>query len=315
MSEIKRGCVLSVGGVKGGYQVGVLDMLSQKHQTEYSFFSGISAGAINAFILAQYPTLREGLSKLLDVWAKLESKNVYEQFQFWPPNKTWLGVSRILIQDGLHDTTPLLKMLQEHYDETRFKSSGKILRLGVTEKTTGEYFEVTEKTKNLPFWVLASASFPIAFKSVIGKNGIYSDGGHVHMTPLSSAIEAGCTDIDILLTAPFHMKPVKKEDIENSTFYSGLRTIDIMTCAIWRSELKLCHHINQRVELGDPSYRKVNVTVYAPEEPLVADSFKSLDFNPVLIQSLIEKGRHAVGLPLAEFLAKAKEKRLIQQSL
>lgn len=312
----KRGLVLSGGGNKGSFQVGVmLGMLERGENPNYDFYSGVSVGSINALMLAQEVDFSVSVEKLYSLWSQIRTKDVWRRFKYWPPNITWLGPLRTFFQDGLYDPYPLLNLIEHHFEQDKIEASGKDLRMGVVEKTTGQYFEITEKDQNLPKWCLASAAFPFVLKSVIGTNGIYSDGGQMQVTPLKSAIEAGCTDIDIIITGPYHVKHVPKEQMR-TTFQSGIRTIDLMGSSIWQNDLKACHIINRLVEADvekDKSYRQVNVRIFAPEKHLSNDFMGSLIFNPKDTQRMIELGKVASPQTLSEFLTLSK--RVIPKSL
>jgi len=297
-----RGLVMSGGGVKGAFQAGVLEKLCREDPTlDYGFISGVSVGAINALMVAQHQKLENAVKGLMQLWPDIETKDVRRKFKLWPPNISWLGPFRLFFQDGLYDTTPLLQLIEKNYNPEGLAQGGKILRLGIAEKTTGQYFEITEKDDNIPQWALASASFPLALVSQIGDEGVYTDGGLIHITPLKSAIMQGCTKIDVILTGPLYTPKVKKEEILN-VVSSGKRSLDIMASAIWRNDFKICHLINQLAENGHDKYRKIDVTVYAPKSSILRKGVGDLDFIPKDIRKMIDLGRGVEGVSLEEFL-------------
>ncbi len=83
MDKRKLGLVLSGGGARGAYQVGVMAAMSEilkKADVEFKIdiFSGVSAGAINAaFLAAQSHDLHEGCRKLVELWSQLRSEDVF----------------------------------------------------------------------------------------------------------------------------------------------------------------------------------------------------------------------------------------------
>lgn len=71
MSEaMKVGLVLSGGGAKGAYQVGVLKAL-QELGTRVDMVAGASIGSLNGAILAAAPDLKTGVIRLEEVWSEL----------------------------------------------------------------------------------------------------------------------------------------------------------------------------------------------------------------------------------------------------
>lgn len=71
MSEqMKVGLVLSGGGAKGAYQVGVLKALRELG-TRIDVVSGASIGALNGAIFCAAPSLDVGVERLEEVWKKL----------------------------------------------------------------------------------------------------------------------------------------------------------------------------------------------------------------------------------------------------
>lgn len=68
--HMKVGLVLSGGGAKGAYQVGVLKAL-QEYGIRIDVISGASIGALNGAILCAAPSLDIGIERLEEVWKKL----------------------------------------------------------------------------------------------------------------------------------------------------------------------------------------------------------------------------------------------------
>ena len=67
---MKVGLVLSGGGAKGAYQVGMLKALYEQGVT-IDAISGASIGALNGAILASSPSLAEGVARLQNLWNTL----------------------------------------------------------------------------------------------------------------------------------------------------------------------------------------------------------------------------------------------------
>lgn len=71
---MKVGLVLSGGGAKGAYQVGVLRALRELG-TQIDAVSGASIGALNGGVLASAPSLDVGIARLEELWGRLAERS------------------------------------------------------------------------------------------------------------------------------------------------------------------------------------------------------------------------------------------------
>ncbi len=74
MSDMKVGLVLSGGGAKGAYQVGVIKALNELG-TQVDAVAGASIGTLNGAILAAAPSLQEGAVRLEQLWMDLANSS------------------------------------------------------------------------------------------------------------------------------------------------------------------------------------------------------------------------------------------------
>lgn len=80
------GLVLSGGAARGAYGVGVLTYMAEVG-IEPVAISGASIGALNGAVLASAPTFREGVDRLLEIWATLRRRDM---FRFDAGDSEWL---------------------------------------------------------------------------------------------------------------------------------------------------------------------------------------------------------------------------------
>jgi len=73
MSRPRVGLVLSGGGAKGAYQVGVVKALAEMG-TQVDAVAGASIGALNGAVVASAPSLAEGAARLEELWNTLASE-------------------------------------------------------------------------------------------------------------------------------------------------------------------------------------------------------------------------------------------------
>src|SRR5206468_8390657 len=126
--------VLSGGGARGAYQVGVLAGLAQRLPgLEFPILSGMSVGAINTFYLAAHPgPLQDAVAGLREQWDRLTSDEVYRvrPVRLARSMLRWLwhgatgrrrGPAAV---QGLADTEPLRALLrsEEHTSELQSRS-------------------------------------------------------------------------------------------------------------------------------------------------------------------------------------------------
>lgn len=93
MTQMKVGLVLSGGGAKGAYQVGVVKALRET-STQVDMVAGASIGALNGAVLAAAPSFAAGVDRLDELWAALQVSSPLA-----PNFPAYLG---LLVSGGLH---------------------------------------------------------------------------------------------------------------------------------------------------------------------------------------------------------------------
>jgi NTE family protein len=291
-----KGLVLSGGGRKGAFQVGVLSVLAQRG-AQWDFLAGTSVGAINAAHLAAYPATKttEAALDLLEMWLDLSTGDVWQHWFLGPATGVW--------KDSFFNARPLHQLLRRKINEEAVRSSGRKLRLGIVEYGSGRYFEATENSTPLWKYVAASSSYPGGLNPVTLPEGFCGDGGAVSATPLKSAIDAGCTAIDIVVTDP--LLPNRMNTKENwlgtrvSAISIVLRSVSLLMHTAMMQDVERLMRINKDVESGaDQQHRVVEVNVYAPEHSLTSSPVGSLDFDPRVTRDMVSYGRQVTSSQL-----------------
>jgi NTE family protein len=284
-----HGLVLSGGGRKGAFQVGVLDVLAVRG-ARWEFLAGTSVGAINTSYLAAFPASAtvEGVEGLKRLWGQLDTRGVWKHWLLGPASGIW--------KSSFFNASPLHRLLRRELNEGAVRNSGRQLRLGIVQYGTGEYFEATEKSTPLWQYVAASSSYPGGLNPVELPEGMCGDGGVVSATPLKGAIDAGCTKIDVVITDPLSAHPWRDQDSGNGTRVSALtivmRSVALLMHTAMVADVRRAMQVNQDVAEGrDAHHRMIELAVYAPDRPLSSGPLGSLDFNPEETQRLIAYGR------------------------
>ena len=217
--------VMSGGGARAAYQVGVLRALARRWPAfQPQIITGVSAGAINAASLAGYPgPFGAALEDLGQLWAGLTTEQV---FRTDSPSLVRIGIrwAKRLFSGGeagqeahgLVDTVPLHQLLTRHLDPSgngiegigENIRAGRLDAFGITATNYGTARSVTwVQGRDVRSWdlprrrsvsarigvehVMASAALPLIFPAVRVRDAWYGDGGIRLTAPLSPALHLG----------------------------------------------------------------------------------------------------------------------------
>ncbi len=176
--EQKTGLILTGGGARAAYQVGVLQAISQilweagwrPARNPFDIICGTSAGAINAVALAcRADNFGEGVQKLLDVWENFTVEQVYraDSLGVIRSGARWLSLLsfgwllrkwRASPPTSLLDNTPLVGLLHRMLDLPRLDavmSDGLLHALAVTASsyTGGQHVTFYQTAADIPPWI------------------------------------------------------------------------------------------------------------------------------------------------------------------
>jgi NTE family protein len=174
----KTGLILSGGGARAAYQVGVLQAISgilweegwPPARNPFDIICGTSAGAINATALAcRADNFGEGVQKLLDVWQHIEVEQVYraDSLGVIRSGARWLSLLsfgwllrkwRAAPPASLLDNTPLVGLLHRMLDLPRLDSvlsEGLLHALAVTASsyTAGNHLTFYQTAADIAPWI------------------------------------------------------------------------------------------------------------------------------------------------------------------
>jgi NTE family protein len=267
------------------YEVGVLRRLLVDERREYDIFAGVSVGALNAAFLAQFghENQQSAWSSLKALWDGMDDSKVYKN---WP-----IPYVSALWKPSVYDSSPLQKLVRSQLSPSLIRTSGKLLRVGATGLDTGTYKVFTESYDDICGAVLASSAFPGLLCPISLEGQLWSDGGVRSTTPLAAAIQAGATDVDVVLCSPAS---------DPSTSFSGkttviplaLRAIGLMSDQIEDDDLQMCKMTNSMMHAGGLAEqtidkRFVSLRIVRPAKTLVDNP---LDFTPSLLKQLFDQG-------------------------
>ena len=280
-----RALVLSGGGSKGAFQVGKIKKLTEEGH-RWNLVTGVSVGALNAAFLGKYNIDHQDTAakELERLWLERVSKNssVYEG---WLPGI--LTYIPAVYRGSVWSTRPLRALLQDSFASGQLITTDTRVIIGVTSVTTGEYKTVNKFNASFIDYVLASASFPIAFPAVEIDGELWTDGGVRTVVPILDAIKAGATDIDVVMTSP--VSPViRRLAVASSRIdHSTTRPLKIIPMALRVTDILLDEVFSADLEKVQASYPNVTIRIHAPE---FASKKNSLDFDANNIRTLLLEG-------------------------
>lgn len=205
-----RALVLSGGGAKGAYQMGVWKAL-KKLKIKFDIVTGTSIGAINGMLYVQ-----NNYYKCLNLWNNIDFDVLFDDFKI-EENKAILDNYINKILSGGIDTTKMKNILYQIYNPKKLYNSKikyGIVTYNLSDNKVLYATKANTNPKKLKEYILASATcFPIFKPTKIGTDN-YIDGGYYDNMPINLAIDMGATEvIAVDLEAIGVTKKVKNENI------------------------------------------------------------------------------------------------------
>lgn len=233
------GLVLSGGGARAAYQVGVLRILAREFPEAIpDILTGVSAGGINAaFLAARQEPYQQKIDELAEMWSHLRIDEVFSvdlhnigwRMLRWGGRLVSGGKSPLPPAKSMVDTSPLREFLER---ELHAKSGEPIeginqslhdgwlhaFALTASSYTTGQSITWVQTREDcaMPSWerplrksstcalrvdhVMASAALPFFFPAIEVDGAWYGDGGIRLTQPLSPAIHLGAKRIIAVTT-------------------------------------------------------------------------------------------------------------------
>lgn len=225
------GLVLTGGGARGAYQVGVLRWLARHYpDLRLPILTGVSAGAVNiAKLAAHHGTFRQAVEELDALWGDLTVEHVFDvdpsalmaNALRWGRRLMSGGRRSTRHVRGFLDTEPLRQFLEEVLATVNGEITGidynlsrgtlQAVAIITTSYTTGQTVAWV-KGRDVETWrrpqrrteavrsmtvdhIMASTALPIFFPAVRIGDQWYGDGGIRLAAPLSPALHLGADRI------------------------------------------------------------------------------------------------------------------------
>ncbi|MBL4819572.1 MAG: patatin-like phospholipase family protein [Gammaproteobacteria bacterium] len=223
----KIGLILSGGGARAAYQVGVLraiaNILPRETRNPFNVITGTSAGALNAVSLATHAQrLRTGVRTLEYVWSNISSDQVYrlDSAGIFSSASNWamamLSNRATESPVSLLNNSPLKELLSkiikleriQHYIDTGLLDAVSVTASGYSN---GESISFYQAVKGIEDWtgphrkgirskltlehLMASSAIPTIFPAVKISNQYFGDGAIRQLAPTSTALHLGARKI------------------------------------------------------------------------------------------------------------------------
>ncbi len=194
---MKRAVVLSGGGARGSYEVGVWKALRELGYT-YDIVTGTSVGSLNGALMVQ-----NDISTAYEMWEKLDTGRILE-FEIKQDTHTVEGMLETLnlfakeaFKTRGVSSAPLQKLLKQVIDEDKIRGSSVKFGLVTVEvpalKPHQLYVNDIPHGKLIDYLVASSSCFPAMHSHTIdGK--MFVDGGYFDNTPIGLAVKGGAEE-------------------------------------------------------------------------------------------------------------------------
>jgi NTE family protein len=269
----KRALVLSGGGGRGAFQVGVLEHL-ESIGWKPDIVVGTSIGSMNAAVYAV-----GGIVHLQRMWESIRTRDMH-RFLRWKP---WTSV---------FDRTPWKRTLEKYAPEDQLAQIEMPLYMVATDITTGHptvYTNGVKPARNKGLYVrvralkhehlLASSSIPYVYAPIQVDNNNHWDGAVMYNSPLRPAIDAEAEEILMVLLSPYHK--LEENDLRPMVQRSALPpmprgligsvgyVLDLALIGTFENDFEELRKVNRRVRQGTDAvadHREVRCAVIAPDD-------------------------------------------------
>ncbi|PJG58901.1 patatin-like phospholipase family protein [Aeromonas cavernicola] len=325
MARLNTALLLTGGGARAAYQVGVLKAIAELYPRNigipFPILCGTSAGAINVTALACYAScFHLGVRKLEWVWRRFETHHI---FDFHPGRLLWRlmyeGSAGLISRQPnrafhLFDNAPLRRMLDQLIDYRRIDDNIRYGTLNALAITASDYDDGRSTTffqghgDHQPWTrarrrgvrtalhsdhLLASSALPFIFPATQIDNTFYGDGSIHQLSPLSPAIHLGAERILLIaLDPPSHAAQVSQRGYLTSSNIASHLLNTVFTDTL-NSDLEQLLRVNQTLELiperdrHSLNLKRVDTCLLKPSQDLDAIALTYLHTLPAHVRRLL----------------------------
>lgn len=291
-SPRRTGLILSGGGARAAYQVGVLmaiaEIAPRDAKCPFDIICGTSAGAINASALAsQAVHFRTGVRGLERIWGNLTAESVYRT--------DWSSILGLLVRwlmagirrgeshlaYSLLDNAPLGRLLEQVINFKKIQrqlDAGHLYALSITAAgySSGESVSFFQAAEDIPSWrrvrrigvptqirlehLLASSALPILFPATKINREYFGDGAIRQLAPLSPALHLGARKILVIGVSGIAASAPRR--ISGDTYPSAAQIIGhVLNSAFvdaFEADVERLERINRTVRMVPEEVKRAN---------------------------------------------------------
>lgn len=267
----RRGLVLSGGGGRGAFELGVLEYLESVGWRP-DVLVGTSIGSMNSAVYAV-----GGIERLQAMWEAIRTRDMHRLL----PRSTW---------DGLFDRQPWKKTLEKFAPEAELARLKTPLYVVATDTVTGHPIIYTNddnpKTSKAPYQkgpithahLLASSSIPFIYpRTRVGQANCW-DGAVMYNSPLNPAIDAGARQIVAVLLSPYHKQEAASQPtiaskgslppVPSSLAGQLGYVLDMALIGTFENDFEQLRKVNRQIRTGqdtNPDHKEIECTIIAPD--------------------------------------------------
>ncbi|KXI28749.1 patatin-like phospholipase family protein [Paraglaciecola hydrolytica] len=228
---MKTALILSGGGARGAYQVGVLKAIAQllprSDVNPFQIICGTSSGAINAAKVAtEADDFHSAIKGLEDIWSNLSSDQIHK-VGYFDIIKSILKIVMSFFHSGiakgeslsLFNNQPLYNLLKRSIDIARLdkmihQEHLHALSISALGYSSGQNISFFQGHESLKFWrrsrrigaktilehkhLMASLALPALFPAVPINREYFGDGALRQSAPMSSALHLGADKLLVI---------------------------------------------------------------------------------------------------------------------
>jgi NTE family protein len=315
--EAKTGLVLTGGGARAAYQIGVLkavqELLPPGCSNPFPIICGTSAGAINAAALAVYcGDFAAAVRQLCAVWENFHAHHVYrsDTLGVMRCGARWLAA---LLLGGLGknnpvsllDSEPLGELLRRTLDLARIDAnidSGALYALSITASgySTGQSVSFFQGAPEIASWqrsqriglaarigiehLMASSAIPFIFPPHRINREFFGDGSMRQIAPISPALHLGASRVLVVGTERMSQEPPErtKADLHPSLAQIAGHVLNSIFLDSLAVELERLQRINRTISL-------------VPRERLAANNISLHYVDVMMLSPSVQLSKIALG--------------------
>ena len=305
------GLVLTGGGARAAYQVGVLlaisKLSSNRRHNPFPILCGTSAGAINAASLACLAdNFGKAVSRLAKVWRNMHASHIYraDPAGIAASGARWLSLMAFgwLIRNqprSLLDNSPLRSLLEHHLDFPGIERSianGALHAVSISASgyESGENISFFQAQPGTQPWqrvqrigirtqlgldhLLASSAIPFIFPAMRIHREYFGDGSMRHLAPISPAIHLGAEKILIIGAGRKHETQERRSEGAYPSLAQiaghALSSIFLDSLAV---DIERMQRINRTLSVIPPDVREAAGLPLKPIDSLIISPSERLD--------------------------------------